>query len=107
MDTTLQNGQLLPVYLGYRWYGAPERGEIVIVNFQAARNEYLVKRVIGVPGDSIPFEGETIVLQKDEYFIAGDNRDASNDSRTFGPIPRSQIVGKVLGIFAEGPTSLK
>ncbi len=107
MDATLRNGQVLPVYLGYRWFGTPKRGEIVIVSLPVARDEYIVKRVIGVPGDTMPYKDAFIVLKSNEYFVAGDNREQSNDSRTFGPIDRSRIVGKVLGNFAEGPASLR
>jgi signal peptidase I len=99
----------------------PKRGEVVV--FKAPNgNDYYLKRVIGLPGervkvengkvivyneanpqglvlDEIYLEDETLgtimqTLSQDEYFLLGDNRDASYDSRRFGSISRSAIVGR-------------
>jgi signal peptidase I len=84
----------------------------------------IIKRVIGVPGDKVeisagqvylndqlleePYLAEgtvtnsrnqdysLVILGKDEYYVLGDNRDASLDSRSFGPVPQSGIIGEVL-----------
>lgn len=81
-------------------------------------NKSFCKRVIGVEGDHIELVGTRIkvngmelfhtdfrmgndteiTLQKDEYFVLGNNLDNSLDSRTYGPIQRSQIIGKVISI---------
>ena len=92
--------------------GTPERYDIVVLD---ARNDELIKRVYGLPGEKITIENntiyindkkiedlyaygetsnyETITLKDDEYFVLGDNRAVSLDSRTIGPIKKSQIKG--------------
>jgi signal peptidase I len=87
-------------------------GEIVPTTHHA--NLQINKRIIGVPGDtvagkrgrvyvdgrqvdSIPTEAFPAVhLGHDQYFVMGDNRSASEDSRAFGPVPRSAIYARVI-----------
>lgn len=88
------------------------RYDIVVVD---AHNDELIKRVYGLPGEKISIENntiyindkkledvyaygetsdyESIILGNDEYFILGDNRVVSLDSRTIGPVKKSQIKG--------------
>lgn len=97
--------------------GGVEVGDTVIAE---SGGETLIKRVIGVPGDILRFDHGTclrngevesdwppqgyaddftrdrVVLGDDEYFVAGDNRRISIDSRSFGPLHASAIVGKVI-----------
>jgi signal peptidase I len=86
--------------------------------------ELLVKRVVGLPGETVASSGGqiwingaplqepylnskadrdtppiSVVLAGDQYFVAGDNRDNSEDSRTFGPIPNSAIHGRAVRIL--------
>ena len=87
--------------------------------------QYFVKRLIGLPGDTVSIEEgvvhingqpldepyldpahtrrrrsmEPVTLGEDEYFVLGDNRDSSNDSRSIGPIPRRMLVGRVRAVF--------
>lgn len=101
--------------------GDPERGDIVVFRREAA----LIKRVIGLPGETIEFYQTDLyidgikteepyineachpthcpdgrwTLKPDEYFVMGDNRNHSNDSRSFGPITRDQIMGEALVRF--------
>ncbi len=109
--------------IGYR-LGEPERGDVVIVHDPSADGEndgkYLVKRVIGIPGDTIEIRGGQLyvngtlqveaytdaaiededygpaVVEEDRYFIMGDNRHAgaSKDSRLFGTVPGKLIKGE-------------
>lgn len=65
---------------------APRAGEIVIVRHPEREGVKMVKRV-------------TAVLPHDHYQIRGDNPAASTDSRTFGPVPREQILGQVISRF--------
>lgn len=89
------------------------RYDIVVVD---AHSDELIKRVYGLPGEKISIENntiyindkkledvyaygetsnyESIILGSDEYFILGDNREISLDSRTIGPVKKSQIKGR-------------
>jgi signal peptidase I len=102
----------------------PHRYDIVALN-DPQDHTLLVKRVIAMPGQSVylnqgkvyvdtkrldePYlpdktptyayeknENEFFVMGKDEFFVMGDNRNNSTDSRTFGPVPRGNILGKVV-----------
>jgi signal peptidase I len=102
----------------------PERGDVLVFNSMNPREPeiMLIKRVIGLPGDLIelrdqqlyinnqlvqePYikepctpmrcEDESWQLGRDQYFMMGDNRNNSNDSRVFGPVPIDHIVGRVV-----------
>lgn len=118
------NGRWLAENVTYR-FRDPHRGEIVVIHARgqiggpvvpdpAARDLNLGKRVIGVPGDRVVGrEGRVFVngakaddiatdpfpvtrLGPDEYFVLGDNRIFSQDSRAFGPVPRDAIFGRVV-----------
>lgn len=111
--------------LTYR-FNAPERGDIVVFRYPADPSQYFIKRVIGLPGETVEVsDGEvrvyndahpngialdesiylpeeylsagkrTVTLRSDEFFVMGDNRPASLDSRYFGPVKKSAIVGRV------------
>ena len=90
-----------------------DRFDIVVVKTD---NNRIIKRVIGLPGESVMYEDgklyingkyvedsyslsetkdfENIVLKEDEYFVLGDNREVSKDSRMIGPVKKEQILGK-------------
>lgn len=111
--------------LSYR-FNKPERGDIVVFRYPADPSQFFIKRVIGLPSETVEVsDGEvkiyndthpngltldeliylpaeyvsagnrTVTLRADEYFVMGDNRPASLDSRYFGPIKQSAIVGRV------------
>ena len=114
MDTTLKEGQIL---LLYKLDKKIKRNDIVVVDKSVMDTE-IIKRVIGLPGDTIECingkifinnkayddkypSSETkdfkpITLKDDEYYVMGDNRIVSADSRYFGPISKKTIQGKVV-----------
>ena len=106
----------------------PHRGELVVIHARGqigslvipdpdARDLNLTKRVIGVPGDTVVGRGERVFvngtkaddiatapfpsthLDAKQYFVLGDNRSESQDSRSFGPVPRDAIFGRVFLIY--------
>jgi len=112
--------------ISYR-FNQPQRGDVVVFRYPADPKEYFIKRVIGLPGESVEFrdgavyiynqahpdgfelpekylpdglktytytEGK-INISADEFYVLGDNRFASKDSRVFGAVAKSFLVGKV------------
>jgi signal peptidase I len=104
------------------WTGHPHRGDVVVVKApQSSEGDY-IKRVIGLPGDtleivqgklyvngtrmnepyvknSFTYTMDKVVVPSHSYFVLGDNRDISNDSHRFGALPSANIVGKVVVIY--------
>lgn len=116
MDPTLEDGNYLLIdELTYR-FREPERGEIIVFKYPKDRSIFYIKRIIGAPGDIVvigggkvsvngisikeeylsdPYTGgsASVKLKNDEYFVMGDNRAHSFDSRNWGPVKKSDIVG--------------
>ena len=123
METTLQNGDNLIVdKLSYRFHD-PERFDIIVFPFQFQDNTYYIKRIIGLPGETVQIidgevyingelladehygkevmldpgiAAESITLGDDEYFVLGDNRNHSSDSRdpSVGVLHRKDLIGR-------------
>ena len=76
--------------------GPIRKGDVVVVRHPDRPGREMVKRVTGTPGEEV-HPGRT--LGRDEWFVVGDNAEASTDSRTLGPVPRSAIVGRVRFVY--------
>jgi signal peptidase I len=110
------NQRLIVDKLSYRLH-PPQRDDIVVVDLPDM-DEMLVKRIIALPGEKVevrggavfvngapisesyahdltPYDMAPLTLGPLAYFVMGDNRGNSNDSRSFGPITRDEIVGRV------------
>lgn len=118
MSPTLKFGdQYLINVRAYR-HNPPQRGDVIV--FREDGGDFLVKRVIGIAGDWVvvtqghtylngtelhepyaAWSGEAwndrpqhAVVEEGEVFVLGDNRDRSEDSRDFGPVPTSRVLGR-------------
>lgn len=113
MNKTFKNGDILILYK----LSEIKRFDVIVLH-EEKDNEKIIKRIIGMPGDTVAIkDGEIyindekiddeyaygmtsdydrITLKSDEYFILGDNRLISKDSRYFGPIKEKEIKGKVV-----------
>lgn len=94
MEPTLANGDYLIIdEISYKFH-KPEKGDIVVFRYPLDPSKYFIKRIIGMPGEILEFDGQTITLKENEYFVMGDNRNASSDSRVWGPVPENLLVGR-------------
>lgn len=122
METTLSDGdQLIVDKMSYR-FRDPKRYDIIVFPYQYEPNTYYIKRIIGLPGETIQIidgyiyidgeqldehygnelmndpgiAAEPVALGEDEYFVLGDNRNNSQDSRAVnvGVIHRKDILGR-------------
>lgn len=124
MAPTLEVGDQIVVtrYIG----STPQRGDVIVFR-SPADDELMVKRVIGLPGDLVDSRlgrvrigGYTLpepyvlrqasagaidqqVVPQESYFVLGDNRDDSLDSRSWGVVPRSMVVGRARLILWSSP----
>lgn len=122
MEPTFENGEYLIIdELSYR-FEEPERGDVVVFHYPKDPKKYFIKRIIGLPGETVhirpssvsitgtdgkeialeePYlvnegngENEDVSIGHDQYFVMGDNRPASSDSRMWGLLPRENIAGR-------------
>ena len=118
MEPNLHSEQRLVVEkLSYRFHG-PQRFDIVVLKMPSQGEELLIKRVIGLPGETVeirdgqvyvngnlleepftdqsthPGRNSTVTVPPLHIYVMGDNRDRSNDSRSFGPVPIESVIGR-------------
>ncbi len=148
MDSTLANGEIMFVskfdyattWLSFPWQneqakeeasrittgGDPKRFDVVICRYPGRGDTNFVKRVVGLPGDTVELKDGYLYVNNEKYdepyirdeyrsgwlntfgpcivpeghfFVMGDHRNDSNDSRSQGPLPRSMIVGHVRSVL--------
>ncbi len=96
MLPTLAPGQLIVINRLQTTFTSPKVGDIVVIQLGTTNPVRMVKRISAVAGTTIHLPtGETAVLQEDQFYVLGDNSSQSIDSRSYGPIPASAIVGTV------------
>lgn len=122
MDPTFKNGDYLIVDQISYDFTSPQRGEVIILKFPQDTSRYLIKRVIGLPNETVSIEKGKVTVKKgsehitldepyvrfektdtmeyklgdNEYFVMGDNRAASSDSRVWGAVPSEDVVGRAI-----------
>ncbi len=96
MEPTFENGDYLIVDEFSYYLRSPEKNEVIIFHYPLDQSKYFIKRVVGLPGETMDVNGKKTVLKAGEYFVEGDNRKASSDSRVWGPVPQKLIVGRAL-----------
>jgi signal peptidase I len=124
MEPTFHNNDYLIIdEISYR-FREPERGEVIVFKYPRNTSQRFIKRIIGLPGETIEIkEGEvfiikddsvqvldessyisssmktpgntSVTLSEDEYFVLGDNRRVSADSRNWGSLDYEYIIGRV------------
>jgi signal peptidase I len=122
MQPNLHEGEYVIVDKVSYAFRQPERGEIVVLQNPNPGQPDLIKRIIGLPGETIAASGGRVSvngqpliepyikqpmasdfpaeqLQAGQYFVMGDNRNNSEDSRVFGARPVNDIVGRALIIY--------
>ena len=115
---------LLTDKVTYR-FGEPKRGDVIVFKAPTANGDEFIKRIIGLPGEKVSVkngkiyinektleekyldaslitsagyflqEDQSVTVPEGEYFVLGDNRPVSSDSRRWGVVPRKDIIGKV------------
>lgn len=125
MEPSFQDGEYLVIdQLSYR-FREPVRGEVVVFRFPLRPSQFFIKRIVGLPGETIVVRDGQVIIQNsehpsgvildesqyldeavrtggnvtvalgsDEFFVLGDNRAASSDSRSWGVLPREDMVGR-------------
>jgi signal peptidase I len=124
MSPTFETGQYLIVDQLTYHLEPPTRGDVVIFRYPEDPSKFFIKRLIGLPGETVEIQGQkvsirdpktgksttldepylhdfntrddylTVTLGPDEYFVMGDNRGASSDSRVWGAVPKKLMVGR-------------
>ncbi len=123
MEQTFHTGEYLIVDQVTHYFNDPVRGEVIIFRYPRDPSKFFIKRVIGLPGDTITIENGQVRISNEadpegyildepyielmppaaplmetlgerEYFVMGDNRGESSDSRSWGVLQEDRIVGR-------------
>lgn len=119
MLPTFRDGQFLLVDRLTYYFTDPKRGDVIVFRYPRNPAEDFIKRVIGLPGETVNiadgqvyingiplvepyvngvpttiYRGQPVTLDAGEYYVLGDNRRYSSDSRVWGPVPRDNIIGR-------------
>ncbi len=123
MDNTFHSGEYLIVDQVSYYFEKPHRGDVIVFRYPRDPAKFFIKRVIGLPGDTITIENSVVTISNEEnpagfalkedyiksmapapkmietlgereYFVMGDNRDQSSDSRSWGVLQEERIVGR-------------
>ncbi len=123
MFPTFKDGQYLIVdEISYRFH-APARGDVIVFHYPKDPSKFFIKRIVGLPNESISIQDNRVIIKNKEnpdglsieepyiqnqasdniektlgdgeYFVLGDNRIASSDSRAWGVLPKKLMVGQV------------
>ncbi len=125
MEPNFEDGQYLLIDEISYYFKPVERGEVIVFHYPLDTSKYYIKRVVGLPNETVEIKNGGVViyndgnpdgfitqenylpregitagnvkkkLGRDEYFVLGDNRLASSDSRQWGILPKNDIVGRV------------
>jgi signal peptidase I len=122
MEPTLQTGQYLLVSRAHYLFDAPRRGDLAVFHYPRNPERDYIKRIIGLPGEQVELRNQQVFinghplaepylkrvcspglcrdgiwqLDNNSYFMMGDNRNRSSDSRGFGPVSLQHLVGKAV-----------
>jgi signal peptidase I len=121
MEPSLHDGEFVVINrLAYRW-ADPERGEIIVFRYPLDPERRFIKRIIGLPGDTVSilqgtvfvngkpleepyinapplYDGEWVV-ENDRFFVLGDNRNNSSDSQNWGSLDTEDIIGRAVIVY--------
>ncbi len=126
MEPTFENNEYLIVDQFTYHFEAPKRGDVIIMRYPKDPSIFFIKRIIGLPNETVEIQGARVIIRHgagtqpltldesfidpsrmqnqyatytlgpNDYFVMGDNRVESSDSRSWGDLPRQDIVGRAL-----------